>query len=271
MEKILLAIDSRHTDEATTAFACHLARLTQSKLTAVFLEEPEEETTLIFGSADGESASVIIGADEAVSSMVRQQNMVRFQRIAGEENINAGIYLDKGVPAEEIVAESRWADILVVNGATSFSMDESAPTEFVREVLQEPGCPVVIAPVSFEGFGNIIFCYDGSRSSLFAMKQFTYLFPQLRTQRAKIIYLGAALAPREQARVTDWLKYHYTDVEWIIEEPESTDALFNYLLMKKNDFVVMGAYGKGLLSSFFRPSNNGELRTTSLPIFIAHY
>ncbi|MBS1661421.1 MAG: universal stress protein [Bacteroidetes bacterium] len=271
MEKILLAIDSRQMEEGTTTFACHLARLTQSRLTAVFLEQPQEETTLVFGSAKGNGASFIIGRDEGVSSLVRQENISRFQRIASEENVDSSIYLDKGVPAEEIISESRFADLLVVNGATSFSDDASAPTEFIRAVLQEPVCPVVIAPASFEGFGNVIFCYDGSKSSLFAMKQFTYLFPQLRAQRAKVIFIGEVLPPREQAHITDWVKYHYTDVEWIIEEEESTEALFNYLLKKKNDFVVMGSYGKGLLASFFAPSEAGELRTTSLPIFIAHY
>ena len=49
------------------------------------------------------------------------------------------------------------------------------------------------------------------------------------------------------------------------------DQLFGYLIEKKNAIVVMGAYGRSMLSRFFKPSQARLIiRTINLPIFIAH-
>ena len=81
------------------------------------------------------------------------------------------------------------------------------------------------------------------------------------------------MTTEEAAGVSEWLQVHFTEVEWLLlSGDETTTALFNYLTGKKDDFVVMGAYGRGLLASFFEKTPElGAARTTSLPIFVAHY
>ena len=277
MEKILLAIDGQNLDENAVHFAAYLVRLTQSKLTAIFLEDLVREEEVIIRQAEEDngvqSISVRESADDEQSATIRDENILLFRELIRGEGIPASVYLDKGVPAADIIAESRFADLLVIDAATSFSaFYEGPPTRFVKDILQEAGCPVIISPESFGDIDNIIFCYDGSKSSLFAMKQFTYLFPELRSKRAKVIDLVGGELPEEKERISEWLKYHYNDSKWIGAEPEATDALFSYLLRKKNDFIVMGAYGRGLLASFFEKDPDEETtRTTSLPIFVAHY
>jgi nucleotide-binding universal stress UspA family protein len=50
------------------------------------------------------------------------------------------------------------------------------------------------------------------------------------------------------------------------------DELVNYFLMKKNKLIVMGAYGRSMLSSFFkRSSADALIRILDLPIFITHH
>ncbi|MDR3714232.1 MAG: universal stress protein [Puia sp.] len=295
MEKILVAIDSQCMDEATVAFACQLAKLTQSKLTGVFLEEPEMEDAIFLSRGkDSYVDSVEIreaGEEDPDRVSVRRGNMDLFRELAEENNVQVCIHLDKGVPIEELVAESRFSDVLIVNAATSFSdMDENVPTGFVKNVLHDAGCPVIISPEQFDGVDNIVFCYDGSKSAVFAMKQFTYLFPELKSRRVKVIYLNdeTAFTEEEVQRVAEWIRHHYNnDVEWVISNEEAKEALFDFLVKKGSDFVVMGAYGKGLLASFFRPGGNGKnkggwgdewdeeegegLRTAALPIFVSHF
>ncbi|HTI07852.1 MAG TPA: universal stress protein [Puia sp.] len=275
MEKILLAIDGQNMDENAVNFAAYLAQLTQSKLTAIFLQDLVRQEEFILQSGE-EAVDVILvrdDADEEVSSELRDENILLFRELVRNAGVPASVYLDKGVPARDIIDESRFADLLVIDAATSFSaMYEGPPTRFVKDILQEAGCPVVIAPATFEDIENIIFCYDGGKSSIFAMKQFSYLFHELRHKRAKVIDLSLGGVTEDKARITEWIKCHYQDVEWIATEPEAAGALFNYLLRKKNDFVVMGAYGRGLLDSFFeKDPEEGTTRTTSLPIFVTHY
>jgi hypothetical protein len=69
-----------------------------------------------------------------------------------------------------LIEESRFADLLIIDAETSFNRGlEANPTRFVKEILQHAECPVVISPVSFEGLDEIIFAYDGSASSVYAI------------------------------------------------------------------------------------------------------
>jgi hypothetical protein len=121
---------------------------------------------------------------------------------------------------------------------------------------------------------NIVFIYDKSKSSVFAIKQFTYLFPQFKGQNAKVIYINEkeALDEEDKFMVMDWLQYHYRNVECISLEGNATKAFFNFLVEKKSDFVVMGGYGHGLLSSFvdYHAANEANAML-NVPIFISHY
>ena len=279
MEKILLAIDSQNLDTNTLSFACYLALLTNSRLTGIFLENLEVEEEVVINQSEEipfiESISIQEKPEDEEKVKVREGNMNLFKSITEKKGVQASIHLDKGIPAAEIISETRFADILIIDAATSFSSFYDGPiTRFVKDLLHHAECPVVISPENFEVIDSIVFCYNGSKSSVFAIKQFTYLFPELRYNRAKIIFLSRENeeSEAEVLVLAEWLRYYYTDVEFLAMEKDATEAFFNYLLKKKNDFVVMGAYGRGLLASFFE-NNAGEteVRTTSLPIFVAHY
>lgn len=276
MEKILLGFDNDPADENAIDFACHLARLTQSRLTGIFLDEPATETEVVVERrlvAEGVTAITIAEFDkESEQAAQHEENIAIFREWAGKAGIPFDVYLDKGVPAAELVYETRFADILLLSADTFSQGDEPVPSAFVKQMVHDSACPVILTPESFERIDNIVFCYDGSKSSLFAIKQFSYLFPQLRAQRVKVISLIAeGPSTQEQARLTQWLKCHYRDLEWIAQGADAAEALFHYLLKKRDDFVVMGPYGHGLLTSFFEPDQEtGAIRTTSLPIFIAH-
>lgn len=275
MEKILLAIDSTNIDPNSLEFACAITRLTRSKLTGILIEEPVSEQEIVPASGEVYIENMLsrYGYPSQNTINTREENIQLFKDKTEESGIKAVLEANCEVTAGCIVGKTRFADILIVNAATSFAgFNENIPTSFVKEILHNAECPVVIAPEEFNGVDNIVFCYDGSKSSVFAIKQFTYLFPELKDKRAKVIYLGNSdeFLEEDEVAITDWLSYHYSDVEFITMQGEAIPAFFHYLAQKKNDFVVMGAYGKGLLASFFN-SNSGLPVTTSIPIFISHY
>jgi hypothetical protein len=120
---------------------------------------------------------------------------------------------------------------------------------------------------------EVIFAYDGSASSVFAIKQFTYLFPVFKNKKAVVVNVNKQerSAIDEQFKMKEWLSAHYQDVNFVILSGNASDELFGYLLEKKNAIVVLGAYGRGILSRFLKPSHASLLlRTINLPIFIAH-
>lgn len=264
MEKILLAIDAIKPDKNTLEFACYLARLTKSKITGVFLENAVLADTVTDGVKDRKAMSCL-----------PEDNIRWFNEKCINEETRHDLHTDHGVTVKELVAESKYADLVIVDAETSFNkLYEGSPTKFVTEFLKDSECPVVIAPEEFDGIDEIILAYDGSSSSIFAIKQFTYLFPQLSNKKISVVQVSrdGRWTEQEKDKFSKWLKNHYTDLNFIALKGETDTALFDFLLRRKNIFLVMGAYGRSNISQLLKHSR-AELiiKTITQPIFIAHH
>jgi nucleotide-binding universal stress UspA family protein len=279
MKKILLAIDGKNINMPALDFACYLGRLTNSKITGVFLENlvAEEKPVIksMYGGKYLDWEVDVNSAEYKIKEQTIEKNISFFKAACERRCVNSSIHRDRGVPAREIIHESRYADLLVIDGATSFNKRyEGSPTEFVRDILQDAECPVIIAPESFDAFDEIVFTYNGSRSSVFAIKQFSYLLPQLSDKKATIIQVNkdGEWASLDKYNFKEWLQYHYSSVEFEILKGETDEQLFSHLLRRKNSFIVMGAYGRSGISRFFKHSEADLLiKTVTQPIFISHY
>ncbi|GAA0550430.1 universal stress protein [Chitinophaga japonensis] len=277
MEKMLYVTDAVKLNMQCLDFACYLCNLTHSKLTGIFLENLEQEARSVATIRERAVSSAIPGASvRELKENYCEENILAFKRACEARGVNSTVHRDRGVPITEIVAESRFADLIVIDASTSFSDErETVPTAFVKEVLQDTECPVVIATESFEGIDEIVFTCDHSRSSVFAIKQFTYLFPELRDRRALILSVtepGKA-ANSDKYKLKEWLKAHYDHTDQVVLEDGNTRArLLEYLLGRNRVFIVMGAYGRGMMSSFFSPSHaTPVVKVVTQPVFIAHH
>jgi hypothetical protein len=146
-------------------------------------------------------------------------------------------------------------------------------TDFVKDILKKSECPVIIAPERFEGIDEIIFTYNGTASAAFAIKQSTYLFPELYNEKVTIIQVNekGEWVNRDKYNFAKWLKDHYTNLYFEALKGNADTKLFKYLFKRKNIFLVMGAYGRNALSQFFKHSLADLLiKTVTQPIFIAH-
>ena len=269
----MLAMDGYKQNTYAIDFACYLAKLTHSRLTGVFLE----------GTPDGGLSGILrIEEPEGVEEMKADaltadpvlQHVHQFREACLCREVPAKVHRDRGVPVGDILLESRFADLIVVDPETSFrSVDKSFPRRFIQDVLLAAECPVVVSPYHFDGLNEVIFAYNGTSSSVFAIKQFTYLFPEFKHKKAVVVNVrnGDEAAIEEQYRMKEWLSAHYEEVEFEVLKGDASDELFGYLLDRKDAIVVLGAYGRGILSRFLKPSHASVLlRTINLPIFIAH-
>jgi hypothetical protein len=164
--------------------------------------------------------------------------------------------------------------MIIVDPEMSFKKKiESAPSDFVRDLLAEAECPVIIAPESFEGIDEIVFTYDASCSSVLAIRQFTYLFPECKDKKITLLEVNREheAAIRSKPKISEWLKTHYDHVNFTVLAGDPSEELFKYFQGKENLLLVMGAFGRGMFSSLFRPSLAQQIvGTTNFPIFIAH-
>lgn len=276
MEKILLVINAHRPNLKSIDFACRIAALANTNLTGLFIETlyfqyiPMAETSYpTYFETVKEIAGTGVTADT-------EQAITIFKDECKRKSINAKIYVDKGDPISEIIFESRFADLLIVDPTISFNgREEQLPSHFVKELLASAECPVFLAPEEFEYANEIVFCYDGSASSVFAIKQFTYLFPEFRNKKVMLLQVNKTTNEEFEEghrRVMDLLKAHYPSVCYHGIKGDVKDELLTYFFMKSKKIIVMGAYGRSMLSNFFKKSSaDNLLRTVDLPLFIAHY
>lgn len=278
MEKILLAVDAIDPNYNALDFACYLARVTRSKVTAIFLENLVDDDRTVLQPAyltDTAVKEKSFPFDEH-SNRVKlvEDNIKRFKVACENREVNYNLFRDRGLPIDELINESRFADLLILDAATTFSKRfEGTPSEFVKDILSHAECAVIIAPESFDYIDELVFSYDGSASSVFAIKQFTHIFPQFVNKKVSVVQVTDDGDWNDPNRYIfkKWLEAHYNDMHFEALEGNIETQLFEYLFKRKNVFIVMGAYGRNFISRFFKRSNADLIiKTVTQPIFITH-
>jgi nucleotide-binding universal stress UspA family protein len=278
MENILLVIDGARMDRAIIDFSCYLAKLTGSRLRAIFIEQLE---------ADGESDKfeLFSGSGSSIVSPTHSREKQKILQVCeSNEKLFAETCISNGIDfdirsrnndwIELLVQETRFADAMVINPQTSFSdRPANIPSGFARQVLEKSECPVIMAPSGFDGVEQLLFAYDGSKSCVFAIKQFAHTFPQLKNLPVTLLQIGNAddAIANDAQKINELLDAHFPDYHFELLEGSPSNELFGYLLGKRNMFVVMGAYGRNNVSRFFRQSTADlAMKTINLPFFISH-
>ena len=277
MEKILFLVDQKGIDKSALDFACYLADITHSKLNAIFMD-PENFTLaraekILYESADTTSVDPLFSEPYWNTSLAEHKRA--FALACSSKGIRWLNNTDSLFSAADIVKETRFADLLVISGETRVdAFAETPPTALIKEILSKSECAVIIAPLDFTGVDEVVFAYDGSESSMYAIKQFTYLFPQFSDQR--VIYLQ--VNNKEDSEIVShekfnsFLQEHYSAIGYDILHGKAGDELFAYLLGKKNTLIVIGAYGRSAVSTALRKSTAELLlKTSPLAIFITHH
>lgn len=278
MKNIRVVIDADHLNTHHAQFACYVARLTQSRLTGIFmLDTPYREVPemkIAFGTPFAETLTVSDLPDFKEKQELLRENESTFRAICERQGVHVSVHENPHEPLEQILAESRYADLMIIGNNLAFEpSDEKKPSAFLKEVLCAIECPVMIAPAYFEGVDEIVFAYDGNAAAAHAIKQFSYLLPELEDCRLTIVQVvneGEQDDPNI-AKLVPLVSSHYSNAHFKKLHGHPSSELFTFLTHKKKALVVLGSYGRSAFSNMLTPSTADPLiRNLNLPIFIAH-
>ena len=276
MEKIVLVLNAHRPDTASIDFACWIAKLTAAKLTGLLIDEVYAAEAPVFMAESSYFDLTLCGETQAGVATETDRAVKLFLDECHLKKVAASICVVKGEPMQQVIAESRFADLLVIDSAMHFYKEELLlPSHFTKEVLAHAECPVLLAPAMFHDIDEIVFCYDGSASSVFAIKQLTYLFPSFADKNVLLLEvsrLHSRELDEDHRNMLEWLQAHYKAVCYQTLKGTVKDELFTFFFMKTRKLVVMGAYGRSSISTFFKRSSADVLiRTVDLPLFITHH
>jgi len=278
MKNIRLVIDAGHLNTHHVQFACYLASLTQSRLTGIFMQNaPYQEIPrmkVALGTPFTETVTLGDLPDFKERQELLQEHESTFRAICERQGVHVSVHENPHEPLEQILAESRYADLMIIGSDLAFEpSDEKKPSAFLKDVLCAVECPVMIAPAYFEGVEEIVFAYDGNAAAVHAIKQFSYLLPELEDCRLTIVQVIGENEPEDAdtSKLARLVSSHYSNAHFKKLYGRPNSELFAFLANKQKTLVVMGSYGRNAFSNMLTPSTADPLiRSLNLPVFIAH-
>lgn len=278
MNKVIAAVDGLKLSESTLGYAVYLAKKFDAHIVAAFLEDityhatpgtNEEEFVL----TDWSQMDVVIEKEHQVRAASQKKLETKFEA----EGVHYTIHRDKALALEHLIEESRYADLLLIDGNERFSnVDYSKPSRFLKNVLSEAQCPVMVVQSAFKPIDRFVFAYDGSPSSVYAIKQFSYLFPVKQQQEVEIVMITDEKHTNHfphQHLLKELLKRKYTTVlQSIIKSSNTDNAIITHMQTEnKNCMLVLGAYQRSAFSRWLYQSiADALISELDIPLFVAH-
>lgn len=170
----------------------------------------------------------------------------------------------------EIIKESRYSDLLITGTAASNQNGlDSYPG--LGNILRKAECPVMVVPTPFTFPRRVTIACDGSRSSVFAMKQFAYLFPGSGITDISLVHVTEKKTAglEDMERLKNWATCHFRNVS-IHEVPNDAKGYFRSGDNTGTALVVTGSNGRSAVSEWMRRSFSEDLIRNKVLLFSAH-
>lgn len=277
MKKMIAAVDALHFSPSQLDVFRYFAREQDARLTIMCLDNFSAEMEPMISMAPECYAinyAQITAEGRAALEWERTANIRKLKDACAEGGICLRIVETNGYPVQEIVKESRFADLLLLSADTSFGiLTDGVPTRFVKETLATAECPVMVLPAELSSIREIVFSYNGTFSSTYAIRTFTALFPESCNIPVKLLYVEEKNNHRipNEDKIISYLSLHYDQVSTEVLTGDPASAFLAYLIRRNDCLVTYGAYGRSAMSRFFHRSDaENVLRTVNIPIFITH-
>lgn len=276
MNKVLWLVNPQQITETEPDFPKYFQELTHCTLSCIFLDNNFYETLPLYSGDPMFPAvdfNVINNATNEVAFERTEQARNHFIEMCNRRGLQFNVHIDSGNPITEVIKESRFADMILIKSSLSFTAAiEELSGNFVKKVLSKSECPVLVMPDDHQVFKEIYFTYNGGYSSVYAIRQFYYLFPDMRDVPVTVLFVddsGSAIVHEKE--IKELLNAHYTDVTFKILNGDAESVLLIEMLSKKNVIITFGAFGRNNISRLFkRGTADKVLEMVDVPLFITH-
>ncbi len=266
MKKILIVSQGDKFSKGAFEFARLLNNKKAILLTGVFL--PQHELNNVWEPLPAYSGSTYSTADRDTEKAAIRKNVQLFEGRCKKEGIEYRVHDEfNEFILPEFKKETRFADLAVI-GSNIFEMDN-----YFEEILHCAECPVLVVPENYETPCINILAYDGSSSSVFAIKQFANLFPQWLNNETMLIYAneGSDSTIPEQMLLEEFLPRHFHNPTFCKLYDNSRENFASMIESKYGAILVAGALGRSSLSRLFKKSFIDQIVIDrKMPFFISH-
>ena len=269
MKKIILALDGNNFSEGAFEFASSLNKKERILLTGVFLSQVEAKN--LWAYAVGIPPAVVPILEE--DTTVVDETVERFKDLCELNSISCKVHEDYyGFAIPELQRETRFADILLLGSQTFYHNLGGDINDYLINALHKSECPVLLVPENFAFPQSNVLAYDGSNSSIYAIKQFYYTFPELCDNPTLLVYCEERdeVIP-EKENMYELAAQHFSNLQILKLDGDPRKSFNKWISQKKNSILVSGAFGRSVFSQTFRKSFVSDIvKEHQLPVFVAH-
>ncbi len=273
MRKILLAFDGMNFSRGAFEFARRMNQHTKILAAGVFL--PQIDYASIWSYPGAAMSPVYIPFTENEDIVAIEKNIARFELLCQKNDIEYRVHKDFAefaLPA--LVKETRFADLLVLGSEYFYkNLGIGELNESVKGILHDAECPVLVVPEKFEFPESNILAYNGSGDSVFAIKQFAYLFPELCGNQTLLVCAkkDASKELPDEACIEELAARHFPDLSLLKLQINPKKFFESWMSGKKGSILISGAFNRSIFSLMFRKSFVTDIiKEHKMPVFIAH-
>ena len=278
MKKILVAFDGSYYSESALEYAIQIARSSNSLIYGIFLED----LTAYHQFSPVFSAPEMMGlADEAIIELKKEnkqnieENITHFRETCSKAGIQYEVDEESGIPSQELIKESMYADLVITGSVTYFSnVSYAADSSLVSDLLENSHSPVLVVPEQHYQIQSIVLAFDGSASSIYAIKTFLYLFADFVKDK-NVTLLSVVKDENDhiegERRLLNYIKNYQPEAKHEKITGKPVDEILHFAKLSQNSLVVMGSFGRGAFSKLFKTSVGEKIvKSKSVPVYVAH-
>lgn len=274
MKKALVVFDGAHFPGSTLDFALELNSKEPIVLIGVFLPSVDYADIMSY-SYYGNTLAPLYLEEYEEDAVAIKRNIALFEDFCKTHHIRYKVHKDiqKGV-VKELHKETRYADLLILSSTHFYeNLGKIIQEDYLEDTLHKTECPIVLLPGAYIKPGNIVLAYDGSASSMHAIRQFIYLFPHWTDLDTLIIYADDSKGEiPSYPLIREYASQHFSKLAYYKLDADPGKYFNTWIENKGATMVVSGSYGRSAFSELFRRNFLKDVvKEHQVPLFIAHF
>ncbi|HWB27164.1 MAG TPA: hypothetical protein VG738_16925 [Chitinophagaceae bacterium] len=271
MQKILLVCDGGHFPQGAFDLVKDKYVDESCLLTGIFLSSVQYSGLLRYSIDVTGGLTTTIMEEEKIMT---DRNINLFKSLCEKHGIEYRVHTDMQpdiFPA--LKKETRFADLMLLSSQLFYSnLAEKQPNSYTKTVLHEAECPVLLVPEDYKQPAKIVLSYDGSEESVYAIKQFAYVFPSWCNLEAQLVYVtDKAEEIPDLADIEEFASRHFPGLT-ISRLSFNAKEFFSLWMSGDQDaMLVTGSFSRSGISALLKKSFSEEvIELSGVPVFIAH-
>jgi hypothetical protein len=274
MKKILCVFDGSHYSENVLQFISLLNNLNPVSVTGLFLSA-YDYSHLWSNPIIQDIPEALTMAKEtmAIADKDIEENKSRFERFCIKEGIPWRVHDESGNDVFETLRhETRFADLMILSNDLFYHNIGENPNDYMQQILHAGECAVLILPEKENFPKQIILCYDGTASSVFAIKQFAYILPELCHCETFLVSIdGEENRIPLHALMEELAVRHFPKLTMQVMGNDARNKFAGWVNAQSHPLVVAGAFGRSGFSRLLKKSFISEvIKENKATVFIAH-